>query len=229
MRRSLVVSLALLAIVRSQAVAQTCQGMASYSAGQMQVTGNAAFSDGVNSFGGTFGYGLPSGLYGNVGVSTMSIDALDASSTGIGIGAGYQMTVGKSKQLHLCPVASLGLSMGPKDIGGSGNDLSGRSAAFGLSLGTEMGANPRMRIIPAAGLSLAYAKSKIEDAAGTTVAEPSETFGLAQLAVGFVLNSQISVRPGISIPLGSDGQDTSFGVTVGYNFGSKGISKARRH
>jgi hypothetical protein len=228
MRRSLVVSLALLAIVRSQAVAQTCQGLASYSAGQMQATGNAAFSDGVNSFGGTFGYGLPSGLYGNVGVSTSSIDALNASSTGVGVGAGYQMTVGKSKQLHLCPVASFGLSMGPKDIAGSGVDLSGRSAAFGLALGTEMGKNPRMRFVPAAGLSLAFAKSKLEDAAGNT-AEISETFGLAQLAVGIILNSQISIRPGISIPLGADSQNTGFGVTVGYNFGNKGISKARRH
>jgi hypothetical protein len=47
MRRSLVVSLALLAIVRSPAVAQTCQGLASYSAGQMQVAGNAQFPEGA--------------------------------------------------------------------------------------------------------------------------------------------------------------------------------------
>jgi hypothetical protein len=44
-----------------------------------------------------------------------------------------------------------------------------------------------------------------------------------------VFNQQISIRPTIDIPLGSDlTNDPTFGVTVGYNFG-KGGSSARRH
>ena len=41
MRRTLVVSLALIAVVNAPAAAQTCLGLSSHSTGQMQVAGNA--------------------------------------------------------------------------------------------------------------------------------------------------------------------------------------------
>ena len=63
MRRSLVVSLALLAIVQSPAVAQTCLGLASFSHGHMQVSGNGQFADGMNRFGAGFSYGLPASVF----------------------------------------------------------------------------------------------------------------------------------------------------------------------
>jgi hypothetical protein len=230
MRRSLVVSLALLAIVRSQAVAQSCQGLASFSAGQMQVAANAQFPQGGNVWGGSFSYGLPSGVYGGADLSTTSFDGISANSLGIGAHAGYQMKLGRTGKLNLCPVASLALGMGPDDAALNLNSSS-TDVHFGLALGTDMGSTPRMRIIPTAGLGLQYSKVKIEDTApGGTTVEGSETYGLARLGVGFVFNQQISVRPTIDIPVGSDLiNDPTFGVSVGYNFGSKGISKARRH
>jgi hypothetical protein len=230
MRRSLVVSLAVLAIVRSQAAAQTCQGLASFSAGQMQVAANAQFPQGGNVWAGSFSYGLPSGIYAGADISTTSFDGLDASSLGVGAHAGYQMKLGRTGKLNLCPVASLALGMGPDDdaaqINSSSTDLN-----FGFALGTDMGSTPRMRIIPTAGLGLQYSKAKVEDTSpGGNTFEASETYGLARLGVGFVFNQQISVRPTIDIPVGSDLiNDPTFGVTVGYNFGSKGVSKARRH
>jgi hypothetical protein len=229
MRRSLVVSLALLAIVRSPAVAQTCQGLASFSAGQMQVAGNAQFSEFTNSWGGSFSYGLPSGLYGGASLSTTSFDGIDQSSLGIGANVGYQMTMGKTGQFNVCPVASLALGMGPDDdalnINSSSTDVH-----FGLAVGTSMGTNPRLRILPTAGLGLQYSKAKVEDTTpGGATIEGSNTYGLARLGLGFVFNQQIAVRPSVDIPLGLDNSNASFGVTVAYNFGSKGISKARRH
>jgi hypothetical protein len=136
------------------------------------------------------------------------------------------MTTGKANKIHLCPVANFGIGMGPKDVGGSGVDMSTMTGGMGLSLGTSLPGGPRMQIVPAGGLGLAYLKVKADD--GTTSASNSETYGVMNLGVGFIFNSQIAVRPGISVPLGLDGGETSFGLTVGYNFGNKGARSVRR-
>jgi hypothetical protein len=229
MRRSLVVSLALLAMAKSPAVAQTCQGLASFSAGQMQVAGSAQFAEFTNTWGGSFTYGTPAGIYGGADLSTTSFDGLDQSSVGVGAHGGYQMKLGRVSKVALCPVASLALGMGPDDdaldINSSSTDVH-----FGLALGTAMGTNSQMRIIPTGGLGLQYSKAKVEDTGpGGTTLEASETYGLARLGVGFVFNSQISVRPTIDIPLGRDGSsDPTFGLVAAYNFGSKGVPARRR-
>ena len=227
MRRSLVVSLALLAIVRSPAVAQTCMGLASFGNAPMQVTANGSFSDLSNTFGATVGYGIPSNVYGTVGVSTTSFDGVDGSSVGLAARAGYQMALGKSGQVQVCPNASIGVGMGPDDAT-AGIDNSSRSATVGLNVGTVLGANPRMKVIPSAGLSYAYGRQKAQDDAGATLFEISDNYGLAQLGVGVVLNQNISVRPSVDIPLGLEGSNPTFGLTLGYNFGSKSAASRRR-
>ena len=230
MRRSLVVSLALLAIVRSPAVAQTCQGLASFSAGQLQVVGNAQFPEAAKIWSGSITYGMPSGIYGGADLSSTSYDNDGGSSLGIGAHAGYQMKLGQAGKINLCPVARLALGMGPDDEAAELNSSS-TDLHFGLALGTEMGSTRQLRILPTAGLGLQYSKAKIEDTSpGGSTFEASETYGLARVGVGFVFNQQISVRPTIDIPVGSDViNDPTFGLSVGYNFGSKGVSKARRH
>ncbi len=230
MRRSLVVSLALLAMANAPAVAQTCQGLASFSAGQMQVAGNAQFGEIANTWGGSFSYGVPSGVYGGLDLSTTSFDNDLGSSLGVGAHAGYQMKLGQAGRVHLCPVARMALGMGPDDEAADIN-ASSTDVHFGLALGTEMGSTPRMRILPTAGLGLQYSKAKVEDTSpGGTTLEASETYGLARRGVGFIFNQQISVRPTIDIPDGSDiSNDPAFGFTVGYNFGSKGTpARSRR-
>jgi hypothetical protein len=89
-----------------------------------------------------------------------------------------------------------------------------------------MGNTPRMQIIPSVGLGLAYSKLKVEDA--TTSSELSDTYGQAQLGVGLVFNQSIAVRPSVSIPLGLDGSDPTFGLTVAYSFGTKAAPSRRR-
>jgi hypothetical protein len=225
MRRSLVVSLALLAMVESPAVAQTCLGLASFSSGNMQVSGNGQFTDGANRFGAGFTYGLPASVFAGAQISTTSFDGAPSSSLGIGANVGYQMSVGKASNIHVCPTASLELGMGPDDDANSIN-ASSRSANVGFSLGTTMGANPRMKILPTAGLGLAYTKLKLEDP--TSTLEVSDTYGQARLGVGFIFNQQIAVRPSIDIPLGLQGSDPTFGLTVAYSFGSKPAPARKR-
>lgn len=230
MRRSLVVSLALAAMVNAPAVAQTCQGLASFSAGQLQVVGNAQFPEAAKIWGASINYGMPSGIYAGADLSSTSFDNDGGSSLGIGAHAGYQMKLGQSGKINLCPVASLALGMGPDDDAAELNSSS-TDAHFGIALGTEMGSTRQLRILPTAGLGLQYSKFKQEIGQGQgSEIEGSETYGMARVGVGFVFNQQISVRPTIDIPVGVEGgADPVFGLSVGYNFGSKGVSKARRH
>lgn len=225
MRRSLVVSLALLAVVSSPAVAQTCQGLASFTSGKMQVAGNGQFTEGMNRFGAGFSYGLPAGVFGGAQLSTSSFDAVDGSSIGVGANLGYQLAMGKSADIHLCPVASLELGMGPDEDATGGNpavDRSSREINLGFSVGKAMGSTPRMQIVPAAGLGLRNLKATEDDASF------SDTHGLARLGVGFIFNQQIAVRPSVDIPLGLEGSDPTFGLTVAYSFGSRHPAPARR-
>jgi outer membrane autotransporter protein len=136
------------------------------------------------------------------------------------------LTVG-SAQASVCPVASFGVGMGPNDIGGTGIDASSTRGTLGLAVGKVMGANPKMKIVPNAGLGLAYQKLSQDD--GTTSLSESETYGLASIGVGLIFNSNIAVRPSVSIPLGSDlSNDPTFGLTVAYSFGSKSAASRKR-
>jgi len=225
MRRTLVVSMALFVAVNAPAAAQTCQGLASFTSGNMQVSGNGQFTEGANRFGGGFAYGIPANVFAGAQISTTSYDGADASSLGIGANVGYQLAMGKASNIHVCPVASFEIGMGPDDDA-TNTDASSRNATLGFSLGTTMGASPRMQIVPTAGLGLAYSKLKVEDA--TTTSELSDTYGQAQLGVGLIFNQSIAVRPSVSIPLGLDGSDPTFGLTVAYSFGTKAASPRRR-
>jgi len=228
MRRTLVVSMALFAVANAPAAAQTCLGLPSHANGQMQVSGNAAFTDLSNSYGASFGYGQAAGVFGKASLARTSYDGFDGSAMDLGAQVGYQLSVGRVAQAQVCPVASLTLGMGPKDIDAGGTDLSSRQGTLGFSVGKVMSTSPKMQIVPNAGLGLAYRKDKLDD--GTNPAlESSETYGLASLGVGLIFNSNIAVRPSVSIPLGSDlNNDPTFGVTVAYNFGSKAAPARKR-
>ena len=213
MRRILLLSLALPLLLGSKAAAQACAGMPSFSSGPMQITAGGSFADGMSSFGGTFGYGMPTGLYGKAGVGTTSYDGLDGSSFDFGLGGGYQVPLHSSRKAELCPIASLSFGSGPNDVLGPGADMSTRNIAFGAALGTQVGNSPQMQILPNASFQFANTRIEIDNAAG------SESYGLLTLGTGFVFNSRFSLNPSISLPVGSDVYDTSFGINGAINFG----------
>jgi hypothetical protein len=217
MRRILTLSLVLPLYLTAQAAAQTCVGMPSFSSGQMQIAGGGQFADGGNSFGGTFGYGVPKGLYGKAGIGTTSYDGFDGSSLDLSVGGGYQVPLHASRVAELCPVASLSIGSGPKDILGTGVDMSSRTFAAGASVGALLGRNPQLRFVPNASFQFANSRVKLDD--GTDSASDSQTYGLLSLGTGFVFNSRFSLNPSISIPVGLDGADASFGLIGAMNFG----------
>ncbi len=217
MRRILLLSLALPLLLGSKAAAQACAGMPSFSSGPMQITAGGSFADGSSSFGGTFGYGMPTGLYGKAGIGTTSYDAFDGSSFDFGVGGGYQIPLHTSRRAELCPIASLSFGSGPNDVIGSGVDLSSRNIAFGAAVGALVGHSSQMQILPNASFQFANTRLEIDD--GTTSTAGSESYGLLTLGTGFVFNSRFSLNPSLSIPMGLDGSDVSFGVNGAINFG----------
>jgi hypothetical protein len=217
MRRALLLSLALPFLLGARAAAQTCAGMPSFSNGQMQVAAGGTFADGASSFGGTFGYGVPKSFYGKAGIGSTSYDAFDGSSFDFSVGGGYQIPLQASRVAELCPVASLSFGSGPNDVLGSGVDMSNRTFAFGAALGAQVGNSPQMQILPNASFQFANTRATLDD--GTDSVSGSESYGLLTLGTGFVFNSRYSVNPSISIPMGLDGSDVSFGLAGAINFG----------
>ena len=217
MRRIFILSLALPFYLTAQAAAQTCTGMPAFSSGHMQIAGGGNFADGMSSFGGTFGYGTPKSLYGKAGIGTTSYDALNGSSFDFSASGGYQIPLHAKQTAELCPVASLSVGSGPNDVLGSGVNLSSRTFAFGASTGVILGTNPQLRFLPNASFQFANTRASADD--GTTSSSDSQSYGLLTLGTGFVFNSRFSLNPSISLPIGLDGGDTSFGLMGAMNFG----------
>jgi hypothetical protein len=201
----------------ARASAQTCVGMPSFSSGRMQVAAGGSFADGASSVGGTFGYGVPKGLYGKAGIGSTSYDAFDGSSFDLNLGGGYQIPLHASRTAELCPVANLSLGSGPNDVLGTGVDMSNRTFGFGAAVGALVGRSAQVRIVPNASFQFANTRVKLDD--GTNSASDSQTYGLLTLGTGFVFNSRFSLNPSISIPVGLDGGDASFGLIGAMNFG----------
>lgn len=217
MRRILLLSLALPLLLGSKAAAQACAGMPSFSSGPMQMTAGGSFADGASSFGGTFGYGVPNGLYGKAGIGTTSYDAFDGSSFDFGVGGGYQIPLHTSRKAELCPIANLSFGSGPDDVLGSGVDMSSRTFSFGAAIGALVGQSPQMQILPNASFQFANTRAEIDD--GTSSSSGSESYGLLTLGTGFVFNSRFSLNPSISLPVGLEGSDASFGLSGAIQFG----------
>jgi hypothetical protein len=217
MRRTVILSLAFTLALGAHAAAQTCVGMPAFSSGHMQVAGGGQFANGTSSFGGTFGYGTPKSLYGKAGIGTTSYDGLGGSSFDFNASGGYQVPLHAKQAAELCPIASLSLGSGPNDVLGSGVNLSSRTFAFGASTGVVLGTNPQLRFLPNASFQFANTRATADD--GTNSASDSQSYGLLTLGTGFVFNSRFSLNPSISIPIGLDGGDTSFGLMGAMNFG----------
>jgi hypothetical protein len=204
-------------LLATKAAAQTCVGMPSFASGQMQIAGGGSFADGANSFGGTFGYGTPKALYGKAGIGTTSYDAFNGSSVDFSVAGGYQIPLQTSRTAELCPVASLSIGSGPKDIVGSGVDMSSRTFALGAAVGALVGHSTQVRILPNASFQFASTRVSLDD--GTTSSAGSESYALLTLGTGFVFNSRFSVNPSINIPVGLNGSSASFGLVGAMNFG----------
>jgi hypothetical protein len=114
-------------------------------------------------------------------------------------------------------VASLSIGSGPNDVLGTDVDMSTRTFAFGAAMGAHVGNNPQLQIVPTASFQFANTRVSMDD--GTDSASGSESYAMLTLGTGFVFNSRYSLNPSISLPIGFEGRDASFGLAGAIHFG----------
>ena len=221
MRRLLVVLFTLTGLSRASLEAQTCRGLAPLPAGQLQATGSGTLATSFQSLGAELVYDLPSRAFGGAEIGTTSVEAFEKSSLDLGALLGYQIDVGSAGQAQLCPIASTTLQVGPNNAFGSGVSRSTFSAGIGLSGGTSLRLRPLLSLVPAIAVGIGHRTHQAESSAGARLLRIEETYGFAHFQVGFVVNQNLSIRPGLEIPLGLEGGNAAVGLSVGYHFGGR--------
>ena len=214
MRTSLVVLA--LAGIASRLPAQTCLGNASFSHSSFKLYGNVDFESTKTHFGGGAMVGASHPfLLG--GITVTSLDHGGSSFGVVGLG-GYQVEVGSSKPVAVCPLLSASVSSGPNDADSGGDDVSGRSFGFGAGIGVELGSGTKVKFVPTGSLQVVHARVKLK---GVTTQTLSDTYELLTMGAGIVLSGRITLLPHLIIPIGSTaGGDTQFGMSV--SIGLKG-------
>jgi hypothetical protein len=214
--RGVVIAITLLA-TPLVADAQTCLGLAPFSAGRVQLAAGASFGNDSKEYGASLSFGSTTGPFAGVSVGTVSYEEFDGNTTTVGAQFGWQVPIGTENRVELCPGAGAAYGFGPDNIEGSGTDLSAWSAFFGLQLGVSAGSNPQLRIVPTVGAALAYSKVDFEGGFFGGI-EEDDTFGVFTLGLGLVLNTRVSILPSVDIFVGLEDADPSFGVMLGVNF-----------
>jgi hypothetical protein len=233
MRRSLALGV-LLVSLSSVAQGQICLGLPSF-AKPMQVHASLTTGDDVTTIGGGVSWGSRTGLFGGVNAGIVSIDEVDEGAFVLGASGGYQLSTGGSSRrrsattaqqtsmqsIQLCPVASIQYQKGPEfDILGEDIDLSATNIGAGIAAGLPIDASPTFQLIPMGSFALAYSKLKASTESFGSGSE-SETYGIITLGLGFLLNTNLSIRPYVDIPVGLEGADARLGVVAALSIGSR--------
>jgi hypothetical protein len=207
--RSFVVA-ALVLVAASSASAQVCMGSASFSSGPMQVGGGFQSTDDVMVYQAGFAMGRPQGMFGGAQLASVSYDGADENGKWAGLTGGYQIPVAAVSGLQLCPVANYQMGWGP------GDDISQSRASLGVMGGMVANKAGKIQIIPSGGLSWARSTLKID----ALDFDESEDYFQIDLGIGFVFNSNLTLRPNVNVPFGQEGdEENTFGLGLSYNFG----------
>jgi hypothetical protein len=221
MQRMLLVLFTLTGWSGASLAAQTCRGLAPLPAGHLQATGTGMLATSFRRMEAALAYDLPARAFGEVGIGTTAVEAFEKSSLDLGASLGYQLDLGPAGQAQLCPLASTSLQLGPNNAFGSGVDRTTFSAGVGVAAGASFRLRPLLSLVPAIGIGVGHRTHEARSSAGTQLLRISETYGFVQLQAGLVVNHNLTIRPGVQIPLGLDGSDAALGVTVGYHFGRR--------
>lgn len=220
MNRSAIVALAttaLLTSLASRADAQACLGLNSLSVQPANATFTGIFTDGAKALDARVGFGS-SIAFGGVSAQLQDYDKIDGTGKTIAVDGGLSFITGAKKNVTFCPIASLGYTSLP-DGGVSGYSANTTDGAAGVALGARLGTQSSVALIPFASLQAVY--SRISRDTPTGSGSNNDTYGLLSGGVSFVLTPNVLLRPVVTIPLGLDGSDPSYGIGVSFGFGKR--------
>ena len=209
--------------------AQACLGAPSYRLAPLQLGFGASFTDGSKGAGVQVGLGERQGLFMNLGANFTSYDGVDGSGTSVAGTVGYDVAVtpvpasgpAPSTAVSFCPIASIAYTKFPSISDGfTDYDLHELDAGGGVALGVSVTASPTVSVIPFGSFAYYYGRATIS-ASGFGSTSASDSYGVAGLGLGLLLNQRITLRPSVSLPVGIEGSNPIFNFAVGFQVGSR--------
>jgi hypothetical protein len=203
-------------ICATNASAQTCLGLPSFSDGQFQISLGTAFSEGAQGFGGGGALGSDD-LFVGASFAVTDVDGADSTATSFAANVGASYVVNERERIQACPVASVILTGGP-DV--AGVDVSGVGLRAGGRLGIVAYESGDMEVVPTFGVDIAYDRLN-GDVGNVETTLARETYVIVRVGVGFILNKHVGIVPALNVPLGLEGSDPEFSFVFAYNFGGR--------
>jgi hypothetical protein len=220
MRRGGLLAIALLVAGINEGVSQTCLGLPSFARGPVNIRGAVATGNDVVSFGGGIQAGGPS-VFAGGGVDYLSYSDFDESAIGVSANVGTQIPFGAGRRSSFCPVIEASLGFGPDfDFLGDDYEIRSRSVLIGLAVGTNIDAGESVRVVPNILGGLGYGGTKIE-VNGAELASGTDTYGVVRAGLGFLFSGTFGLTPFVTVPLGVDGLDPSFGIWLSLALGGR--------
>ena len=196
--------------------AQICLGTASFSTGPMRVAAAFNVGDQAKGYGAQFAAGAAKGAFGSVSVTRISYDEIDEGSTDFGISAGYSFDTDSKGKAQFCPVADFTYEKQP-DFGGV--ESSAHSFGLGGAFGGIVSSSPNFDFVPF--VSGMYTRASVSASFEGFSESLNQNYGVFTLGAGFVVNHTVTIQPAASFPVGLDGAKPTYGISVGFNFGSR--------
>lgn len=196
MRAALIASFVVLAsfvslvVGSGEALAQTCRGLVDVSSRARGIAGtNVTFNSSVATYSGFVGGGSDT-LFGGGSVGVFHYDDLGITTWGVGGLFGGQVAADAERKVVICPNGFVETEFA-NDILGSG-------------------------VVPHIGFAVARVRTEFSGFGESETL--TDTVGAVRLGVGLILNQRTSVTPYVSVPIGVEDGDTSFGFAVSFSF-----------
>jgi hypothetical protein len=204
----------LVAAAPAPASAQVCLGRTSFGAGDVQLNVAAERTTGVTGFGaGVFG-GSERGFLGGVDIVNLRLEGTEGSAWRTTGAAGWQVHPTDSPDLQFCPLASIGLVLGPDS---ENNEPSTFTGTIGGAIGIVFGEPARTRIVPSVSARYVKGVTSLRTQFGNSRTDFEYT--LLGAALGVRPNPALAIVPGFFFPVGRDAGDPLLELRVVFGRG----------